>query len=148
MTVLKATQFNGKAAKRTHVMAKPIGAACNLDCDYCYYLSKEELLEYKKGTSPVMDDETLEQFIKSYIESQNTPEIVFTWQGGEPTMLGIEYFEKVVTLQEKYQPLGVVVSNDLQTNGTLLNANWMRFLKKHNFLVGLSIDGEELTSNA
>lgn len=147
MAILEAPQFDGKAVKRTHVMAKPIGAACNLDCDYCYYLSKEDLLEYKKGVSPSMNDETLEHFIKSYIENQNTPEIVFTWQGGEPTMLGIDYFEKVIALQKRYQPEGVMISNDLQTNGVRLNEKWMAFLKKNNFLVGLSIDGDELDHN-
>lgn len=140
-------QFNGKASKRMHVMAKPIGAACNLDCDYCYYLSKENLLEYKKGCSPKLDDQKLEKFIKDYIQGQNAPQITFSWQGGEATMLGIPYFEKIVEFQKKYQPEGVTISNDLQTNGTLLNDKWCEFLKKNNFLVGLSIDGPELLHN-
>ncbi|MGX9520270.1 anaerobic sulfatase maturase [Vibrio mediterranei] len=140
-------QFNGKPSKRMHVMAKPIGAACNLDCDYCYYLSKEDLLEYKKGCSPKLDDQKLEKFIKDYIQGQNTPQITFSWQGGEATMLGLPYFEKIVEFQEKYQPEGVTISNDLQTNGTLLNDKWCKFLKQNNFLVGLSIDGPELLHN-
>ncbi|MCF4175717.1 anaerobic sulfatase maturase [Vibrio sp. McD22-P3] len=140
-------QFNGKPSKRMHVMAKPIGAACNLDCDYCYYLSKEDLLEYKKGCSPKLDDQKLEKFIKDYIQGQNTPQITFSWQGGEATMLGLPYFEKIVEFQKKYQPEGVIISNDLQTNGTLLNDKWCKFLKQNNFLVGLSIDGPELLHN-
>ncbi|GAL17322.1 putative arylsulfatase regulatory protein [Vibrio maritimus] len=84
-------------------MAKPIGAVCNIDCNYCYYLSKQDLLEYKKGCSPEMDEMMLEQYIKNYIEGQNTPEIIFSWQGGEPTMLGLDYFKKIVELQAKYQ---------------------------------------------
>ncbi|GEA52256.1 anaerobic sulfatase maturase [Vibrio inusitatus NBRC 102082] len=140
-------QFNSKASKRMHVMAKPIGAACNLDCDYCYYLSKENLLEYKKGCTPQLDDQKLEKFVRDYIEGQNSLQIIFSWQGGEATMLGISYFEKVVELQRKYQPEGVTISNDLQTNGTLLNDQWCEFLKKNNFLVGLSIDGPELLHN-
>ena len=105
-------------------MAKPIGAVCNIDCNYCYYLSKQDLLEYKKGCSPEMDEVMLEQYIKNYIEGQNTPEIIFSWQGGEPTMLGLDYFKKIVELQAKYQPSGVKISNDLQTNGTLLDEKW------------------------
>ncbi|MEZ9231257.1 anaerobic sulfatase maturase [Vibrio amylolyticus] len=148
MHITQGPQYNGKASKRMHVMAKPIGAACNIDCTYCYYLSKQDLLEYKKGCSPKMDDESLEAYIKQYIEGQNTPEIIFSWQGGEPTMLGLEYFEKIVALQKKYQPEGVSISNDLQTNGTLLNDKWCEFLGKQNFLIGLSIDGPEMLHNA
>lgn len=140
-------QFMGKASKRMHVMAKPIGAACNIDCTYCYYLSKQDLLDYKKGCSPEMSLETLEHYIKSYIEGQNTPEIIFSWQGGEPTMLGVEYFHKIVEFQKKYKPEGTKISNDLQTNGTLLNDEWCEFLKENDFLVGLSIDGPELLHN-
>ncbi|PKF62513.1 anaerobic sulfatase maturase [Psychromonas sp. psych-6C06] len=147
MTIINVPQYNGKASKRMHVMAKPIGAVCNIDCDYCYYLSKQDLLEYKKGCSPEMDEALLETYIKQYIEQQNTPEIIFSWQGGEPTMLGLNYFKKVVELQHKYCPEGVAISNDLQTNGTLLNAQWCIFLKENNFLVGLSIDGPELMHN-
>ncbi len=148
MQITQGPQFNGKASKRLHVMAKPIGAACNIDCTYCYYLSKQDLLEYKKGCTPVMDEATLETYICQYIEGQNTPEIIFSWQGGEPTMLGLDYFRKIVEFQAKYQPEGVTIANDLQTNGTLLNDDWCAFLKAHNFLVGLSIDGPEMMHNA
>ncbi|GAL18698.1 putative arylsulfatase regulatory protein [Vibrio maritimus] len=147
-TIVAGPQYNGKASKRMHVMAKPIGAVCNLDCDYCYYLSKQDLLEYKKGCSPQLSKGELENYIKQYIEQQNTPEIIFSWQGGEPTLLGLDFFRRVVELQEKYRPNGVVISNDLQTNGVLLNDAWCSFLRKNNFLVGLSIDGPELLHNA
>ncbi|MCH1925328.1 anaerobic sulfatase maturase [Shewanella sp. C31] len=133
--------LNGHPAyqRNFHVMAKPGGSKCNIDCQYCFYLHKQELLDHPKQT--VMDDDTLETYIRSYIESHDTPEIVFSWQGGEPTLLGLPYFEKIVALQQKYQPAGVTIHNDLQTNGLLINDDWCRFLKQHNFLVGLSIDG-------
>lgn len=94
-----------------------------------------------------MDDDELEHYIRQYIEQQNTAEIVFSWQGGEPTLLGLSYFEKVVRYQKKYQPRGVIIANDLQTNGTLLDDDWCLFLQQNNFLVGLSIDGPELLHN-
>lgn len=148
MQTIKVNQYQGKASKRFHVMSKPIGAACNIDCTYCYYLSKQDLLEYKQGCSPKMPFDELEAYIKQYIQQQNTPEIIFTWQGGEPTMLGLDYFREIVRLQAKYAPTGVAISNDLQTNGILLNDTWCQFLAKHNFLVGLSIDGPEMYHNA
>ncbi|GAL32171.1 putative arylsulfatase regulatory protein [Vibrio maritimus] len=148
MQLTQGPQFQGRPSKRMHVMAKPIGAVCNIDCNYCYYLSKQDLLEYKKGCSPEMDEAMLEQYIKNYIQAQNTPEIIFSWQGGEPTMLGLNYFKKIVELQAKYQPPGVKISNDLQTNGTLLDDKWCEFLAKHNFLVGLSIDGPQMLHDA
>ena len=121
-----------------HVTIKPIGALCNLDCTYCYYLSKEELLEQKTRR---IADEILERFIVEYIEAQDAREIVFTWHGGEPTLMGLPFFERVVELQAKHLPAGRRVSNDLQTNGTLLDDAWCAFLAQHEFLVGLSIDG-------
>ena len=124
--------------RRYHAMVKPGGSTCNLDCAYCYYLHKEQLLEQK---SPRMDDDTLEEYIRQYISSQDGEEIIFSWQGGEPTLLGLGFFEKIVRLQAKYKPAEQRIENDLQTNGTLLNDEWCRFLNKHGFLVGLSIDG-------
>ncbi len=131
--------FRGKPMVRMHVMIKATGPVCNLNCTYCYYLSKEELLS--TGSHWRISDETLENFIKQYIGQQNAHEIVFSWQGGEPTLLGLPFFEKVIALQKKYAPPHVRCENDLQTNGTLLNEEWCAFLKKNNFLVGLSIDG-------
>lgn len=128
-----------RALRRFHVMAKPVGAACNLDCTYCYYLSKGRL---RGGPGPGrMSDELLERFIRDYIASVTADEVVFSWQGGEPTLLGIEFFEKVVALQRRHAKPGQRIENDLQTNGTLLDEDWARFLKEHHFLVGLSIDG-------
>lgn len=137
-TAFKSEQGN---ERRFHVMAKPGGAKCNIDCQYCFYLHKENLLHQPK--QPKMDEETLEAFVKSYIESQDGEQIVFSWQGGEPTLLGLDYFRKVVELQKKYKPSGIRIENDLQTNGILLNDEWCEFLLANNFLVGLSIDGPE-----
>ncbi len=124
---------------RFHAMVKPTGSTCNLDCAYCYYLSKSDLLQ--QGRAPRMSDEILEEHIRQYIQAQNGDEVVFSWQGGEPTLLGLEFFQIVVALEEKYKKRNQRIENDLQTNGTLLNEDWARFLKEHNFLVGLSCDG-------
>jgi uncharacterized protein len=122
-----------------HVMVKPTGSLCNLDCSYCYYLSKKELLG--KPAQWRIADDVLEAFIRQYFEGQNCKEVVFSWQGGEPTLLGIDFFRKVVELEKKYCPPHVRCENDLQTNGTNLDEAWCEFLREHNFLVGLSIDG-------
>ena len=124
---------------RFHVMVKPAGSACNLDCTYCFYLSKQKL-RHGPGAGH-MDDELLDRFVRDYIHSVTADEVVFSWQGGEPTLLGIEYFEKVVALQRKHAKAGQRIENDLQTNGTLLDDDWATFLRQNNFLVGLSIDG-------
>jgi uncharacterized protein len=120
-------------------MVKPIGPTCNLNCDYCYYLSKQGLLDIKPGAR--MSDEVLESFIRQYIEQQNFKEVVFSWQGGEPTLLGLDFFKKVVELEKKYCPKHKRVENDLQTNGTLLDDEWCGFLADEGFFVGLSVDG-------
>jgi uncharacterized protein len=122
-----------------HAMAKPAGSTCNLDCAYCYYLSKEAL-SGGPGAGQ-MDDKTLELFIRQYIDGMTGPEIIFTWQGGEPTLRGLDFFRRVVALQSKYKKSNQRIENDLQTNGVLLNEEWAAFLKEHRFLVGLSIDG-------
>lgn len=119
-------------------MAKPIGPICNLDCTYCYYLEKEKL--FPKGENFRMRPDVLESYIRQYIESQSAPEITFAWQGGEPTLLGVDYFQKVVELQKKYGD-GRPIHNALQTNGTRLDRSWCRLFREHNFLIGLSIDG-------
>ncbi len=126
-----------------HVMTKPIGPICNLDCSYCFYLEKEDLWEGKSNFR--MDEDQLERYIKQYIEGQpaNTPEIVFAFQGGEPTLMGVKFFEKVMELEKKYARPGVPVTNALQTNATLLDDEWGKFLKDNNFLVGVSVDGPE-----
>ncbi len=122
------------------VMLKPRGAICNLDCSYCYYLSKEKLYP---GRSFRMSDELLEEFIRQYIESQNVPEIVFAWQGGEPLLMGLDFYRKAVEYQHRYAPQGVRIVNAFQTNGLLLDEEWCSFLHDHGFLIGLSLDGPE-----
>jgi len=124
---------------RFHAMAKPIGSTCNIDCTYCYYLHKEQLLDQHRGRR--MGPSMLERYIRQYIEAQNGQEIIFSWQGGEPTMLGLDFFRDIVALQKRYRPEGRRIENDLQTNGTLLTDEWCQFLKQHGFLVGVSIDG-------
>ena len=124
---------------RYHVIVKPSGSHCNLECRYCFYLHKEDLLQQPK--MPRMPELLLEEHIRQYIEAQTCNEIVFTWQGGEPTLMGLDFFHRVVELQKRYKKPNQVIENDLQTNGVLLNDEWCTFLKKHNFLVGLSIDG-------
>lgn len=125
-------------SRNFHVMAKPIGAICNLDCTYCYYLEKENL--FPKGENFKMKINVLEAYIRQYIESQNTLEVTFAWQGGEPTLLGLDYFRSIVEFQKKHSG-GRKINNTLQTNGTLLNDDWCLFFKDHGFLVGISIDG-------
>jgi uncharacterized protein len=121
-----------------HVMPKPIGPLCNLDCTYCYYLPKANLLPEMAG-GPIPDD-LLENFIRRYIAAQEVDSVVFTWHGGEPTLLGLDFFHKVVRLQQKHAA-GKRIENDLQTNGLLLDGAWCDFLRQNRFLVGLSIDG-------
>ncbi|MBB15472.1 anaerobic sulfatase maturase [Candidatus Poribacteria bacterium] len=129
-----------KQQKPFHVMTKPIGAICNLDCEYCYYLEKEEL--YPETKSFRMEDSTLENYIRQYIETQSTlSEITFAWQGGEPTLMGIDFFRKAVELQDKYRRSGMTIRNSLQTNATIINDEWAIFFKENNFLIGISIDG-------
>ncbi len=133
--------YRGEPMVRMHAMIKATGPVCNLNCNYCYYLSKEELLTTDSNWR--ISDATLESFIKQYIEQQNVPEVVFSWQGGEPTLLGLDFFKYVVALQKKYARPYMRCENDLQTNGTLLTDEWCEFLCENRFLVGLSIDGPQ-----
>jgi uncharacterized protein len=126
-------------------MTKPIGPICNLDCKYCFYLEKEKLFAPNENFR--MSYEVLETYVRDYIEAQDTPEITFAWQGGEPTLLGVKFFRKAVELQRKYGG-GKKIHNALQTNGTLLDDEWGEFLSKEKFLVGLSIDGPARLHNA
>ncbi len=122
-----------------HVMAKPSGAICNIDCKYCFYLEKEKLYpDIQKNWR--MDDETLEHYVSQYIQAQDVPEVNFAWQGGEPTLLGVEFYRRAVELQRKYAN-GKTVFNAFQTNGILLDDEWGEFLAKNRFLIGISIDG-------
>ena len=120
-------------------MNKPSGAECNIDCDYCFYLHKTDLLKHDEHAR--MSDSHLEQHIRQYIEAQTGEQVVFSWQGGEPTLMGLPFYQKVVDLQAKYAKPGQRIENDLQTNGIALDDEWVVFLKKHHFHVGLSIDG-------
>ena len=121
-----------------NVMAKPIGPICNMDCTYCYYLEKKKL--YPDSGNFKMSYDTLENYVKQYIQSQNVPVVNFVWQGGEPTLLGIDFFEKVIEFQNRYAGKKSI-SNSFQTNGTLITDDWCRFFRKHNFLIGVSVDG-------
>ncbi len=122
------------------MMIKPIGPACNLDCDYCYYKYKEYLYPNKNTK---MELSILEEFTKQYIQSRSHGEVVFGWQGGEPTMLGIDYFKRALEFQEKYKTPHMVITNAFQTNGMLITEEWAEFFAANKFLVGLSMDGPE-----
>jgi uncharacterized protein len=121
-----------------HLMTKPRGAICNLDCAYCYFLAKELLYP---GSRFRMAHDLLEEYIRQYIAAQRVPDVTFAWQGGEPTLMGLEFFELAVALQQKYCQPGMRIHNALQTNATTLDDAWCRFFKQHGFLVGVSLDG-------
>lgn len=127
-----------KARQPFHVMTKPIGPRCNLDCDYCFYLRKAALFEGSRDFRMPLD--RLERYIQAYIEAQPGGVVSFAWQGGEPTLLGLDYFREIVRLQARYAA-GRRIENALQTNGTLLDEEWCVFLRENDFLVGISIDG-------
>lgn len=122
-----------------HVMAKPTGSVCNIDCQYCFYLEKEKLYPDAKRNWR-MSDEVLELYVKQYIEAQDVPAVSFAWQGGEPTLMGVDFFRRAVALQREYAG-GKAIANAFQTNGILLDDEWGAFLAENGFLVGLSIDG-------
>ena len=127
------------ASREFQVMVKPIGPICNLECRYCYYLQKTEL--YPKGESFRMPDDLLESYIVQHIAACPKELIYFSWHGGEPTALGLDYFRKIVELQRLHQPAGRRILNGIQTNGILLDEEWCRFLAAEQFDVGLSLDG-------
>jgi uncharacterized protein len=126
------------SASNFHVLAKPIGPICNLDCKYCFYLEKEAL--YPQVEKWAMRDDVLESYIRQYIEAHDTPVVNFAWQGGEPTLLGVDYFRNLVQIQKKYAD-GKQIANAFQTNGVLLNDAWAEFFLEYQFLIGVSIDG-------
>ncbi|HUN85162.1 MAG TPA: anaerobic sulfatase maturase [Terracidiphilus sp.] len=121
-----------------HVLAKPIGPICNLDCRYCFYLEKEAI--YPQASKWAMPEEVLDTYIRQYIEAHDTPVVSFAWQGGEPTLLGVEYFRHLVEIQKKYAN-GKRIQNAFQTNGVLLNDDWAALFRANDFLIGISIDG-------
>jgi uncharacterized protein len=121
-----------------HIMMKPRGAICNLDCKYCYFLSKEMMYP---GSRFRMADDLLEEYTKQYIASQQVPVVTFAWQGGEPTLMGLEFFKRAVALKQKHKRPGMKIYNAFQTNGVLVDDEWCRFFREHDFLIGLSMDG-------
>jgi len=120
-------------------MLKPAGARCNLACRYCYYLEKEKLYPNRMH---VMSDDLLETFTQQYIEAQTTPEVLFTWHGGETLLRPLSFYQRALELQQRYAG-GRQIDNCLQTNGTLLTDEWCAFFKEHHFLIGISIDGPQ-----
>jgi uncharacterized protein len=121
-----------------HIMTKPTGSACNLHCDYCFYLKKEKLYP---GSSFRMSDEVHESYIRQLLEVHEAPQVTVAWQGGEPTLMGLDFFRHSVELQKKYAKPGTRIENTFQTNGILLNDEWCRFFHENSFLIGLSLDG-------
>jgi uncharacterized protein len=119
-------------------MAKPTGAACNMQCDYCFFLKKEKLYP---GSRFRMTDEVMESYIRQTIEAHETPQVTIAWQGGEPTLMGLDFFRRSVEVEKTYLRPGMAVENTIQTNGTLIDEEWCRFLHENGFLVGLSLDG-------
>jgi uncharacterized protein len=128
----------GAGPPRFHLLAKPSGSACNLDCAYCFFLSKAALYP---GARPRMSDATLETYIRQLLESHRTPEVTVAWQGGEPTLMGLDFFRRAVAYVERYRRPGQQVEHTFQTNGVLLDDAWCAFLREHRVLVGLSVDG-------
>jgi len=125
-------------------MVKPAGSMCNLDCHYCYYLDKSELYG---NSQPVMSEALLEEYIKQYIEANDVPQVSFLWHGGEPLLLGIDFYKKALDFQSKYAK-GKTIDNSLQTNGSLITDEWAHFFSKNDFLIGISIDGPEDIHNS
>ena len=123
---------------RFHVLAKPSGATCNLACSYCFFLDKELLYPNSKFR---MSDETLEAYIKQLIETHRSNQVTVAWQGGEPTLMGVDFYRTAIEYQEKYHKPGMRFENTMQTNGTLLDDEWCQFFKENDFLIGISIDG-------
>jgi uncharacterized protein len=127
-----------KAPAAFHILVKPTGADCNLNCAYCFFLEKERLYP---GSDFRMKDEVLEEYVRQYTQAQRVPEAVVAWQGGEPTLMGLDFFRRSIELLAKHAPPGMRISNTIQTNGTLLDDAWCEFLRENGFLVGLSVDG-------
>jgi uncharacterized protein len=121
-----------------HVMAKPTGSKCNLDCAYCFYLKKERMYP---DSSFRMSEKVMEQYIRQTIDGHRIPNVTVAWQGGEPTLMGLDFFRRAVAVEKKYVKPGMQIENTFQTNGVLLNEEWCKFFHENNFLVGLSVDG-------
>ncbi|MCK9344361.1 MAG: anaerobic sulfatase maturase [Massilibacteroides sp.] len=132
------SRSDGEAPLAFHIMAKPTGARCNLDCAYCFFLKKEGLYP---GSNFRMTDTVMEEYIRQTIEGHRVPQVTIAWQGGEPTLMGLDFFRRAVEVQKKYAKPKTRIENTFQTNGILLDDEWCRFFRDSNFLVGLSMDG-------
>lgn len=130
-----------KASRTFQVFTKPAGALCNLNCSYCYYLEKKQF--YLNDRPFRMSEDILETYIHQHIQIFPGSTIRFSWHGGEPTLLGLDYFRRIIEIQQKYQPPNKRILNGIQTNGTLLTSEWCRFLSEHQFSIGLSLDGPQ-----
>ena len=135
-----APPCSGHAPPAFHLLAKPTGAICNLDCAYCFFLDKEALYP---GSKFRMSDTMLEQYIRQLIESHQTDNVNIAWQGGEPTLMGLDFYRRAMAVVEKYRRPGMSFLHTMQTNGTLLDDEWAAFFREHGFLVGISIDGPQ-----
>src|ERR1700723_1596475 len=138
MSLVADTPLPANSPSGFHLLAKPSGATCNIDCKYCFFLSKEALYPNDKQR---MSENTLETYIRQLLESHSTAQVTVAWQGGEPTLMKLDFFRRSVEIVEKYRRPGQVVQHTFQTNGILLDDDWWAFFKEHNFLVGLSVDG-------
>lgn len=134
----RITAFPNGLPPSFHLLAKPTGSACNQDCAYCFFLEKERLYP---GVKTRMSDATLEQYIRQLLEAHRTPEVTIAWQGGEPMLMGLEFFRRAVELGKRHARPGQTVAHTIQTNGTRIDREWARFFAANGFLVGLSIDG-------
>ncbi len=128
-----------------HILGKPTGAICNLGCSYCFFLDKEALYE---GDRFRMSDDVLETYVRSLIEAHRTPQVTVAWQGGEPTLMGLDFYRRVIELEEQYRTPEMSFLNTMQTNGTLLDDEWCEFLAEHDYLIGISIDGPRALHDA
>jgi len=137
---MPASNYISPFAQPLYVMLKPVGATCNLKCEYCYYLEKKDL--YAADEKYIMSEDLLEKFIEQYLASQTMPQVLFTWHGGEPLLRNRSFYQKALELQRKYGR-GRQIDNAIQTNGTLLTDDWCKFFKDNNFLVGISLDGPQ-----
>lgn len=135
LTLQDAVRITGPQA--FNIMIKPVGSLCNLRCRYCYYLDKADIYG---GKEPRMTYEMLETFIREYIAANDVPEVLFNWHGGEPLLMGLDFYRKAIQLQEKYAS-GKRIRNALQTNATLVTAEWAAFFRENGFLIGVSLDG-------
>ncbi len=121
-----------------HILAKPTGAICNLNCSYCFFLAKEHLYPHSRFR---MSDEVLESYLQQYLAAQRIMRATIAWQGGEPTLMGLDFYRRSIACEQKYARSGMTIERTLQTNGTLLDEEWCAFFREHHYLVGLSLDG-------